>query len=122
MIQTYSGDMLQVIAEVPEIKFVIPKEGSTVTFDNLAILEKSENKELAYLFIDFIFRPEIAAKNMNDIQYIMPNTEAMDLVDEEIRNNPAFNIPAEDFQRCIPLRDLGNDNKKYNDAWDRIKQ
>ena len=34
MIQTYSGDMLQVIAERPEIAFVIPKEGTTTTLDN----------------------------------------------------------------------------------------
>lgn len=122
MIQTYSGDMLQVIQEVPTVKFVIPKEGSTVTFDNLAIIKNSNSKDLAYKFIDFLYRPEIAAMNMNEIQYVMPNTEAMAKVDAEIRNNPAFSIPEEDFKRCVPLKDLGDQNKLYNDAWDKIKQ
>ena len=122
MIQTYSGDMLQVIAEVPTVKFVIPEEGSTVTFDNLAIMKDSKSKDLAYKFIDFLYRPEIAAMNMNEIQYIMPHNKAIALVDEELRANPAFLIPEEDFKRCIPLQDLGDKNKLYNDAWDRIKQ
>jgi spermidine/putrescine-binding protein len=34
MIQTFSGDMLQVIAEKPEIAFVVPREGTTSTLDN----------------------------------------------------------------------------------------
>lgn len=122
MIQTYSGDMLQVIEEVPTVKFVIPKEGSTVTFDNMAIMATSKNKDLAYKFIDFLYRPEIAAMNMNEIQYIMPHNEAIKLVDENIRNNPAFSIPEEDFKRCVPLQDLGENNKLYNSAWDKIKQ
>lgn len=122
MIQTYSGDMLQVIEEVPTVKFVIPAEGSTVTFDNMAIMKDSKNKDLAYKFIDFLYRPEIAVMNMNEIQYIMPHNEAVGKVDEAIRSNPAFNIPEEDFKRCIPLQDLGDKNKLYNDAWDRIKQ
>lgn len=121
MIQTYSGDMLQVIAEVPTVRFVIPKEGSTVTFDNLAILKNSANKDLAYKFIDFVYRPEMAAANMDEIQYIMPNKAGQKLVCEEVRNNPAFSIPAEDFQRCTPLQDLGAENVKYNTAWDHIK-
>lgn len=122
MIQTYSGDMLQVIAEVPTVKFVIPEEGSTVTFDNMAIMKDSKNKDLAYKFIDFLYRPEIAAMNMNEIQYVMPHKTAVGLVDEELRSNPAFLIPEADFKRCAPLQDLGDKNKLYNDAWDKIKQ
>ena len=47
---------------------------------------------------------------------------AMGLVDEELRANPAFLIPEADFKRCAPLQDLGDKNKLYNDAWDKIKQ
>ena len=52
----------------------------------------------------------------------MPHKTAVGLVDAELRANPAFLIPEADFKRCAPLQDLGDKNKLYNDAWDKIKQ
>lgn len=121
MIHTYNGDMLQVISEKPYIRFVIPQEGATVTFDNFVITKDSDNVDLAYQFIDFMYRPENAAKNMNEIMYVMPNSAALERVDEALRTNPAFAIPAEALQRCKPLKDLGEANAMYNDAWDRVR-
>ncbi|MBO7392543.1 MAG: spermidine/putrescine ABC transporter substrate-binding protein [Verrucomicrobia bacterium] len=122
MIQTYSGDVLQVSMEKPSIKFVIPKEGTTFTFDNFTIMKDSKNKDLAYEFINFIYEPENAVKDMEEIQYVLPHTVAVDMVDEEIRNNPAFKVPEETFERCHLLLDLGDDNTKYLKAWDRIRE
>ncbi len=121
MIQTYSGDMLQVISEKPEIRFVIPKEGSTTTFDCFAIMKSSANKELAHKFIDFMYRTENAVKTMNEIMYVMPHSEAVDQVDAELKSNPAFNLPAEDRARCTPLDDLGEKKVLYDRAWDKVK-
>ena len=121
LIQTYSGDMLQVMMEKPEIRFVIPKEGSTVTFDNFAIMRNSTNKDLAYAFINYIYRPEVAARNMDEIMYITPHTEAVNRVDATLRANPAFTIPAEERQRCTPLDNLGDKKIIFDRAWDQVK-
>jgi len=122
LIQTYSGDMLQVMMEKPEIAFVIPEEGSTVTFDNFAILKNSENADLAHAFINFMYDPENCAANMNEIMYIAPHDTAITLVDEELKNNPVFNLPEEARNRCQILDDLGEDNIKYVKAWDKIRE
>ncbi|MBR2427849.1 MAG: spermidine/putrescine ABC transporter substrate-binding protein [Lentisphaeria bacterium] len=122
LIQTYSGDMLQYAVDNPDLKFVIPKEGTTATFDNLCILNSSSQKELAYKFIDFLYRVDIAAENMDFVYYRMAHTEAIKHVGKEIRNHEVFNVDASTFNRCTPLRDLGKDQKKYNDAWDAIKK
>ncbi len=122
MIQTYSGDMLQVSTENPSIVFVIPKEGSTFTFDNFAILKNSPNPDLAHKFINFIYRPEISAENMDEIMYITPNTEGMKLVSETLRKNPAFMLPESVRATCTALQDLGADNGKFIKAWDKIRQ
>jgi spermidine/putrescine transport system substrate-binding protein len=121
VIQTYNGDMLQVAMEKPTVAFVIPEEGTTVTFDNFVIHKNSANVELAHAFINFMYRPEVAAANMNEIMYVAPNTEAVKLVDEQLRNNPAFSIPAEVRARCFPTWDLGDENVRYIKAWDRIR-
>ncbi|MBO7329008.1 MAG: spermidine/putrescine ABC transporter substrate-binding protein [Lentisphaeria bacterium] len=122
LIQTYSGDMLQVSMEKPNVAFVIPKEGSTVTFDNFAIYKNSPNKDLAHAFINYMYRPAVSAKNMNEIMYVSPNTEAVKLVDEQLRKNPAFLIPEDIRSRCTPLEDLGKENVKYIKAWDKIRE
>lgn len=121
MVQNYNGDILQVAMENPAIKFVIPKEGSTVTFDNFAIMKNSKKIDLAHKFIDFMYRTEVATANMNEILYLMPHKEAVHMVKDELKNNPAFNLPLEDRSRCIPLRDMGTDQQLYTSAWDRIK-
>lgn len=122
MIHAYNGDMLQVAMDNPDIKFVIPKEGTTITLDNFAILKDSKNKDLAYKFIDFMYRTDIAVRNINEIQYYMPHKEAVPKLDEALRDNPIFNVPADVFNRCHPLADLGEDHVKYDKAWDDIKK
>ncbi len=122
MIHTYNGDMLQVASEKPTVRFIIPKEGATVTFDNFVITKDSQNKALAHQFINFFYQPDNAAQNMNEIMYVMPNVAAIPLVDEALRNNPAFTIPEAQRATCKPLVDLGQYNDLYNKAWDRIRQ
>jgi len=122
MIQAYNGDMLQTAMENPNIRFVIPEEGTTVTFDNFAIMKNSQNKDLACKFIDFMYRTDVAVENMEEIQYYMPHTEAIGKLSPELRNNPVFNIPKDVFSRCTPLDDLGADHAKYDKAWDAIKK
>lgn len=121
LIHTYNGDMLQVAMEQPSVSFVIPKEGATVTFDTLVIYASSEKKALAHAFIDFLYRPDQAAANMNAVMCPMAHTEAVKLVDERLKTNPAFNISAEDRARCRPLRDLGDKNHLFVKTWDNVR-
>ena len=58
---------------------------------------------------------------MNEIMYIMPHTEAMNQVSDELKKNPAFNLPAEDRARCTTLDDLGEKKTIYDRAWDKVK-
>ena len=69
----WSGDAVYAMDLAEEeddkkLEFVIPKEGSTVWFDGW-IMPKGANTELAQDFVDFLCRPDIAARNMNYIGY-----------------------------------------------------
>lgn len=121
MIHTYNGDISHISVEKPYVKFVIPQEGATITFDNFVIPKDCDNLELAYAFINFMYQPENAALNMNTVMYVMPNKAAMSLVNESLRNNPAFNIPAAQLSTCKPLKDLGPYNEVYNKAWEQVR-
>ncbi|RDB31555.1 polyamine ABC transporter substrate-binding protein [Candidatus Similichlamydia laticola] len=62
--QAYLGEILKTQNTNKAIDFLIPKEGSMITFDNLALLKSSAQEDLALSFIDFILRPENVARNI----------------------------------------------------------
>ncbi len=86
----YSGDfsIAQARAEEAgqgiEIAYVIPKEGTQMWFDMLAIPKDAPHPENAHAFIDFILRPEVAAGVSNYVFYANPNKAATSLVDPAI--------------------------------------
>ena len=119
----YSGDALFTKAYREELNYVVPNEGSNVWIDAWAILKKSNHKEMAEKFINFITRPDIAALNYEYLTYSTPNTEAIKLVeDEELRTNEIV-IPSEDtLYRCEVMKNLGYDKARiYNELFMRVK-
>ena len=121
VIQGYNGDIALIMQENEDVTFFVPTEGSSVTFDDFTILAGANNPELAHAFINFFLDPQNAADNMEGICYYMPNGEAMNLVSEDLRDNPAFRVDDEVLGKCEVIRDLGADNAKYIAIWDRIK-
>ncbi len=83
----YAGDALIIQETNPDIKFYIPKEGTNLFVDSMCILNTSEHKKEAELFINFMCEPEIAAMNAETVGYATPNTEAEKLLDPEITEN-----------------------------------
>ena len=90
----YSGDVLQAKARAQEagdkvkIDYSIPKEGAASFYDMLAIPRDAANVENAYLFMNFLMRPDVIADITNNIGYSNANAAATPLVDEAIRNDP----------------------------------
>jgi putrescine transport system substrate-binding protein len=91
----YSGDVLQVAGRAEEagkgveIQYVIPKEGAQLWFDMLAIPADAPNAAGAHKFIDYLMRPEVAAKATNFVQYANANLASQQFIDKEVMENPA---------------------------------
>lgn len=115
----YSGDILAAQAENPRLKYVIPVEGATLWTDNLVVLKKSPNHELAYKFINFLLEPEIAAQISNSIGYATPVAAAMDLIEE--KDNPLIYPTQEKRARLELLSDLGDQADAFNKVWSEVK-
>lgn len=124
----YSSDSAQVIIGDGEVEarddvgFALPKEGFTIAFDEMVILRDSKQKELAYKFIDFVYRPENAAKNIEYVCGIMPQKDAVSGLSEEYRK--VF-IPSPDVMKNgqVLKSFTGQEEviKMYNRTWDKIK-
>ncbi|MDF2614761.1 MAG: transporter substrate-binding protein [Clostridia bacterium] len=83
----WAGDAMVMMNENPDLAYAIPKEGSNYFVDSIVISKASKNVEAAYEYIDFLCRPDIAAKNAQYIGYSTPISKARDLLPEEIKES-----------------------------------
>lgn len=121
MAVVWAGDAITLMSQNKDLKYVIPKEGSNIWFDNIVIPKGSKHKKEAELFIDFLTRPEVSKKNVEYIGYSTPNTEAYKLLDKDIKDNKAAYPSDEELKKCEVFVDLGDNLKKYDEAWTEIK-
>ena len=86
----WSGDIMQARGRAEEAKnsieigYAIPKEGAQMFFDNLAIPADAKNLTEAYALIDYLYRPEVAAKNTDFLSYANGNLASQKLVAPKI--------------------------------------
>jgi spermidine/putrescine transport system substrate-binding protein len=121
LVQGYSGDILQVRKENPDIAFALPVEGAALSVDDLVIPVTAKEAALAHAFIDFLHDPAVAAENTSFLGYLCPNREGYDLLPPDLRNDPAVFISPELRARSEIIMDLGAANALYVRIWDEIK-
>ena len=90
----WSGDIKQAQKRAAEAKggvevgYAIPKEGAQMWFDNLAIPKDARNAANAHALIDYLQRPEIAARNTNFVSYANGNLASQKFIDKAILEDP----------------------------------
>lgn len=119
--QAYSGEAALAILEDPDITYVLPASGCTYWVDALVIPAGAPHPDLAHEFINFLYRPEIAAEIAEAYPYATPNREAISLLSEEVRENPATYPPEEQLARCTFLTDPAEANELYAEAFTELK-
>lgn len=122
IIHGYGGDLMQMTADDPNIRFVIPKEGAIINIDNFVIPVNAKNVQLAYQFINFMCDPKNAGRNMDYTKFEVPIDGASDAVSEKTRAIPGFLIPDEVRDKVQVIKNLDEENlKKFTKIWDEIK-
>jgi spermidine/putrescine transport system permease protein len=119
--QGWSGQFAKAMEEDPDIAYVVPREGSTLFIDNLAIPVDAANPDLAHRFIDFTMEPEIAAEICRTMKYSSPNRSAWPLLPENIRANRAIFPPEDVLRRLETITDLGDVTVVYDRLWTEVK-
>ncbi|HNZ08627.1 MAG TPA: spermidine/putrescine ABC transporter substrate-binding protein [Bacillota bacterium] len=121
MSMAWSGDAFMIMMDHPEFKYVIPKEGTGVWVDYMAIPTDSKNKEYAQKFIDFMLRPDIGLKNTLAVGYSTPNDKVKQLLPQEIKDNKAAYPDGNVFEGSEFGKDLKEATELYDQAWTEIK-
>lgn len=108
----WSGDVFQARTRALEaakktkkapvnVGYQIPKEGALMWFDNFAIPKDAKHVDEALVFINYMMRPEVAAKNSNYISYANGNLESQKYIDKDILDNPSIYPDKDTFSRLF---------------------
>ncbi|GEM82753.1 ABC transporter substrate-binding protein [Meiothermus hypogaeus] len=117
----YNQDALRVAEGNPRYGFTIPKEGSTLFIDSMAIPAKAPNPEAAHRFINFILDAKIGARLAEYQQSATPNAAAKKLLKPQMLQNPAI-WPSEAQMKVLEfILDQGNKNRVLDEAWTQLK-
>ena len=140
----WSGDAVWAIEEAASVgvplEYVVPEEGSTVWFDGWVIPKYAKNVKAATWFIDFMCRPDIAIRNMDETGYVSANgawevvesqiDEELEPVDltyffgpsaDSVRVDPVLYPDKAVIERCALEHDWGQDTDKLLAMWARVK-
>ncbi|THJ01282.1 spermidine/putrescine ABC transporter substrate-binding protein [Nocardioides sp.] len=97
--EAWSGDVIALQYENPDIKWVAPEEGLSIWSDNMLVPNKATHKTNAESLMNYYYEPEVAATLAAWVNYICPvegAQQAMEKVDPSLVENPLI-FPTEDF-------------------------
>ena len=117
----WSGEAYIANSENPAIRYVYPKEGFSLWLDSLCIPKGAANVDEAHAFLDYLLRPDVAAAISEEMGYSTPNAAAVDMMSQELRDNPIVYPDAETLARGQYLDDIGEAIRLYEDAWVKLK-
>nr|WP_093798782.1 spermidine/putrescine ABC transporter substrate-binding protein [Streptomyces sp. Wb2n-11] len=78
--QAYSGDVIQLRADNPDIEFVVPEEGAELWAESLMIPNLARHKRNAEKLVDHYYEPEVAAELAAWVNYVCPVPAARDVL------------------------------------------
>ncbi|MFE1384007.1 spermidine/putrescine ABC transporter substrate-binding protein [Streptomyces sp. NPDC058740] len=78
--QAYSGDVIQLQADNPDIAFVVPEEGAELWAESLMIPNLARHKTNAERLVDYYYEPEVAAELAAWVNYVCPVPAARDVL------------------------------------------
>jgi spermidine/putrescine-binding protein len=104
----WNGEAALAASENKDIEYILPKEGGVLWLDSLSIPKTSKNAYTAHAFINYVLRPDVAAKIGEAFPYGLPNTEGFKLLPKEIQESKASYPPAEWLTKAEYTNEIGD--------------
>jgi len=104
------------------LQYIVPKEGSEMWFDNIYIPSDARHIDNAYLFLNYMLRPEVIAATSDYIGYANANKSATPLVDKRLTEDNAIYPDKKTIDRLQTSQVLSpKEERKRSRTWTRIK-
>ena len=117
----WNGSVFMAQKENPAIQIVYPKEGAIFWMDNIVIPKQANNIDEAYAMINFLLRPDVAAKISEEIGYPTPNASAKKLLPPALQNNQAIYPPQSVIKAGEFQADVGDAITLYQTYWEKLR-
>lgn len=109
----YAGDALTMIADNPDLAFVIPEEGTNRFVDAMVIPKGVRYQKEAEQFINFMLETDIAMANIEYLGYSTPQQSVYDQLDEEIIHNGVSYPDDTVLAKCDTFINLPDETNDY---------
>ena len=124
----WAGDAFQARNRALEAKngvnvsYVIPKEGTLMSLDSFAIPKDAPHVAEAHAFIDFMLRPEMAARNTNVTNFANSVLESKPYIDKGVVDNPVIYPDAATMARLFTVSPYDAQTQRLvTREWTRVK-
>ena len=124
----YNGDVMQARDRAREankgieIKYFVPKEGSILWFDMLAIPKDAPDLDSAYAYLNYIMTPQVIADISNFKRYANANAASQPLVLASVRDDSGIYPPPEQRQKLVvQLADSTDQTRAITRVWQKFK-
>ena len=120
----FSGDVVQLQADNPELEFIIPEEGAAIAVDNMMLPQKPPNPYTAETMMNFVYDPVVAARIAAEVNYVTPvkgAKEELAKTDPETAENPLIFPSPEDLKKLRPFPTLSlEDEREATEAMQKV--
>jgi spermidine/putrescine transport system substrate-binding protein len=117
----WNGEAYMAQQEMDNLAYIYPEEGAVLWVDSFVIPKNAASTENAHKFIDFMLRAESAKTIIEELGYAAPNTAALPLLDEALRNNPVVFPSADVIAKGGFHQDVGEAILIYERYWQNLK-
>jgi putrescine transport system substrate-binding protein len=105
-----------------EIGYVIPKQGTQMWFDNLAIPKDAPHPAEALAFINFLLKPKVAAKNSNFVSYANGNLASQKYIDKAVLDDASVYPDAATLAKLYTIKARDPQAQRLlNRLWTKVK-
>ena len=113
----YSGDLIQLQSDNPDLRFAYPEEGAMLLTDNMMMPAKVEHPYAAETMMNYVYEPEVAAKIAAYVNYITPVKGVKEVLaedDPELAENPLIFPPDDVAARLQPYPALSTGRRAHD--------
>jgi putrescine transport system substrate-binding protein len=125
---SWSGDYAQASMRAMEagidvdLRYTMPREGSALWVDGMFVPSDAPHVENAYLFMDYIMRPEVTAAISNHVFYANANKSAFPLLSRTVADDPGIYPDEELWELLFPVLPADPKQERLRTrAWARVK-
>lgn len=118
----WNGNGYQGQQTLPSLKFVMPEEGAILWVDNYTIPSKSEHKELAHKFINFMLEPKQQVRIVETVGYAAPTMSGRSLLPPELRHNKTIFPDEKDIKQGEFINEVAPEALAlYERYWQKLR-